>query len=98
MHFHAYFHTETDFNNEAIITTIPAGSGTADHHINIEINDDNIQEQDEAFLLYMEVVGSTTQQIEIIRNVSVLRIRDNDSKSGVCHHSCSTDHAAFTSL
>jgi len=83
------FHTVTDFNNRTVITTIPAGGGNADINVNIEIYDDNIQEQDEVFLLYMEV-GNTTQQIQITRNVSVARIRrDTDCKFNVCHY-CKT--------
>ena len=47
--------------------------------VRIEIYDDNIQEDEEAFLLYME--SDTTQQVEITRNVSLARIRaDSDCK------------------
>lgn len=80
------FHTVTDFNNRTVTTTILAGGGNADEYVNIEIYDDNIQEQDEVFLLYMEV-GNTAQQIQITRNVSVARIRrDTDCKFNVCHY------------
>ena len=60
--------------------------------VSIEIYDDNIQENEEAFLLYME--SDYTQQVEITRNVSLARIRaDNDCKFSVCHMSvCDSDH------
>jgi len=83
------FHTVTDFNNRTLIRTIPVNGGNADINVNIEIYDDNIQEQDEVFLLYMEV-GNTNQQIEITRNVSVARIRrDTDCEFNVRHY-CKT--------
>ena len=52
--------------------------------VSIEIYDDNIQEDEEAFLLYME--SDNTQQVEITRAVSLARIRaDNDCKFNVCY-------------
>ena len=52
--------------------------------VSIEIYNDNIQEDEEAFLLYME----SAQQVEITRNVSLARIRaDSDCKFNFCHMS-----------
>lgn len=66
--------------------TIPAGGGTYDMSVSIEIYNDNIQESEEAFLLYME--SDNTQQVEITRNVSLARIRaDSDCKFSFCHMS-----------
>ena len=64
--------------------TFPAGGGSYDMSVSIEIYDDNIRENEEAFLLYMESVN--TQQVEITRNVSLARIRpDRDCKFNVCY-------------
>ena len=78
------FYTASDFNNEVKALTFPAGGGSYAMSVSIEIYDDNIQEDEEAFLLYME----SAQQVEITRNVSLARIRaDSDCKFNFCHMS-----------
>ena len=52
--------------------------------VSTEIYNDNIQEDEEAFLLYME--SDNTERVEITRPVSLARIRaDNDCKFNVCY-------------
>ena len=76
------FYTASDFNNEVKALTFPAGGVSYAVSVTIEIYDDNIQEDEEAFLLYME----SAQQVEITRNVSLARIRaDSDCKFNFCH-------------
>ena len=65
-------YTASDLNNEVKVLTFPAGGGSYAMSVSIEIYDDNIQEDEEAFLLYME--SDNTQQVEITRNVSLARI------------------------
>ena len=78
------FYTASDFNNEVKVLTFPAGGGSYTMSVSIEIYDDNIQEDEEAFLLYME--SDNTQQVEITRAVSLARIRaDDDCKFNVCY-------------
>ena len=62
----------------------PAGGVSYAMPVSTEIYNDNIQEDEEAFLLYME--SDNTEQVEITRPVSLARIRaDNDCKFNVCY-------------
>ena len=75
--------TGADFNNEVQNCILEGGQGqTIDKDAYIDIVDDDISEHPEVFLLVLRVVNATEGlEIEMTRNVSVARIRqDNDGK------------------
>lgn len=61
----------------------PPSPTLAEMEISISITDDEIQEPEELFLLYLEVIESSDTGLTVDRNVSVARIRsdENDSKT-----------------
>ena len=75
--------TGADFNNEVQYCILEGGHGhTIDKDVYIDIIDDDISEHPEVFLLVLRVVNTTEGlEIEMTRNVSVARIRqDMDGK------------------
>ena len=75
--------TGADFNSEVQNCILEGGQGrTIDKDAFIDIVDDDISEHPEVFLLVLRVVNATDGlEIEMTRNVSVARIRqDNDGK------------------
>ena len=67
----------TPFNSPL---TEPFNNGTQTQCFNITIIDDNLNEQNESFIL-MVTLFDDTQPIIISPNVSIIAIVDNDSKS-----------------
>ncbi len=62
----------SDFNPEPHIVTFEASAGNADKDVYVEIMEDNLFEEEEFFLVVVEVVNSQGgDQIEVERNVTI---------------------------
>ncbi len=65
--------------------TFPVSDSAADQTIDVRmpINEDNINEGDEVFVVFMELVGAVDDsRIDFsFRNATLCRIGDNDSES-----------------
>ena len=81
-----------DFNDEVLTCTLQGGTSPVEKTVEVDIIDDDISEHPEVFLLVLKVVNATEGlEIEMERNVSVARIRqDSDCEwnevSTVCMH------------
>ena len=71
-----------DFNDEALTFTLHGGPPSVEKTLQVDILDDDISEHLEVFLLVLRVVNATEGvEIEMNRNVSVARIRqDSDGE------------------
>ena len=61
--------------------------GNGEHYFNVDIVDDTISEFEESFILFLRVVNISNPEeidVEITRNVSIIRIRV-DSLDGECN-------------
>ena len=69
-----------DFNDSSITLTLQGQLHLIEKNAYVNIVDDAVSEYEEVFLLVLRVVNATEEtQIEVGRNVSVARIRqDND--------------------
>ena len=74
--------TGADFNDEVLTFTLQGGPPSIEKTLQVDILDDDISEHSEVFLLVLKVVNATEGiDIEVERNVSVARIRqDSDGE------------------
>ena len=72
-----------DFNDSVHIVTVPAGRKVEDISVDIPIYDDLIDEDDEGFILLLEIVDPAEAPFVDLstRNTSLGRIDDDDCKS-----------------
>ncbi len=77
------FSAVSDFNPEPHTVIFEASAGNADKDVYVEIMDDDLFEEEEFFLVVVEVVNSqASDQVEVERNVTICRLSpdSNDSK------------------
>ena len=74
-----------DYSSGPYIVTIPAGQISVP--FDVPINDDNVFEENEEFLLTIDQSSSLNDVIIGIPNVTVVNISDNDGESVVLAHS-----------
>lgn len=78
-----YFTDGNDFDDSVVIVTFPADEGQAtripERTALIPITDDDIDEADQLFVVYLEIMNAEyVSRIDIGRSNSTCRIIDND--------------------
>ena len=80
-----YLHVGKDFNDTVILTEIPAAQSQLVQAI--QIFDDEINEEQEVFNVFLEVVGNISNAVEYRIQTTLCRIRGSDRKLS-CKFGC----------